>query len=272
MVDFVALLQSAEDGNGVLDIRLAHINNLETPLERRIFFDVLAILIESGGTDGAQFSASQGGLQHVGSIDCALSRACAHQRVQFIDEKNDLALRIFNLFEYCLQAILELATIFCSREHGTEIERNHALVLQHLGHIAGDDALRQAFDDGCFTHARLPDQHRIVLGAPGKYLNHAANLFIAANHRVELPSTRLLGQIASVALKSLILGLGILVGNSLRAAHGGQSLQDGIVSRAVTAENLLGSILLELRRRQQQVFRRYVFIFEVVCFFKRALQ
>src|SRR5207249_10415332 len=110
------------------------------------------------------------------------------------------------------------------------------------------------------------------LGAPGKYLNHAANLFIAAKHRVELRSPRLLGQLASVALKSLILGVGILVGTSLRAAHGGQSLQDGIVSRAVTAENLLGSILLELRRRQQQVFRRYVFIFEVVCFFKRALQ
>src|SRR6266550_106903 len=85
-------------------------------------------------------------------------------------------------------------------------------------------------------------------------------------------TTRLLGQIASIPLKRLILGLGILIGNSLRAAHGSQSLQDGIVSRAVTAENLLGSILLELRRRQQQVFGRYIFIFEVVRLFKCALQ
>src|SRR5437879_12000120 len=117
--------------------------------------------------------------------------------MQFVDEKNDLALRIFYLFEYCLQAIFELAAILCSCEHGTEIERDHTLVLQYLRHIAGDNALRQTFNNCRFADPRLPDQHRIVLGAPGKYLNNAANLFIAANHRVELPSTRLLGQITS---------------------------------------------------------------------------
>src|SRR5204863_6184248 len=130
----------------------------------------------------------------------------------------------FDLFEYCLQAIFELAAILCSREHGTEIERDHTLVLQYLRHVAGHNALRQAFNNGRFTDARLPDQHRIVLGAPGKHLNHAANLFCAAKHRVELASTRLLGLSASVALKRLILGLGSLVGNSLRAAHGSKSL------------------------------------------------
>ena len=70
------------------------------------------------------------------------------------------------LLQHRLQPLLELAAVLGAGEQRRHVERQHALVLQRLGHFAVDDALRQALDDRGLAHARLADQHRIVLGAP----------------------------------------------------------------------------------------------------------
>ena len=64
------------------------------------------------------------------------------------------------------------------------------LVLQPFGHVAADDALGQALDDGRLADARLADQHRVVLGAPRQHLDDAADLLVAADDRVELALAR----------------------------------------------------------------------------------
>src|SRR4026207_597866 len=51
------------------------------------------------------------------------------------------------------------------------VERNDLLVLQPFRHILTDDALRQPFDDRGLADARLADEHRVVLGAAGGYLD-----------------------------------------------------------------------------------------------------
>ena len=160
-------------------------------------------------------------------------------------------MRVFDFFENRFQPIFEFAAILCPSQHRAKIERHHALVLQHFGHIARDNALRQALDNCRLAHTRLADQYGIVLGTPGKHLNHAPNLLIAADHRIEFAATRLLGQVASVAFKRLILAFGVLVSDSLRPTHSGQRFQNCVVGRAVAVENVLGGILLELCRRQQ---------------------
>ena len=103
--------------------------------------------------------------------------------------------------------VFEFAAILRARQHRSQVERNHALVLERFGHVAGNDALRQAFDDGRLAHARLADQHRIILGAPREHLHHAANFFIAPDHRIELAAPRQLGQVARIALQRLVLRL-----------------------------------------------------------------
>ena len=45
VMHLVFLLQAAKDGDGVFDIGFANENNLETALESRIFFDVLAVFV-----------------------------------------------------------------------------------------------------------------------------------------------------------------------------------------------------------------------------------
>ncbi len=272
VMHFILFFQPAQNRNRVFHVRLAHENDLEAAFERRIFLDVLAIFVERGGADGAQLSASQRRLQHVRGVDRAFGGARADQCVQLVDEEDDLSLRVFDFFQHGLQPIFKFAAIFRAREHGSQIERHDALVLQHFRHIAGDDALRQAFDDGRLPHSRLADQHRIIFRAPRKHLHHAANFFIAADDRIEFAAASLLVQVAGIAFERLILCFRILVGDALRSAHRRKRLQDGVMGRAVARQQLLRRIPLQAGQRQQHVLGRNVFVFEGVGFFERLLQ
>ena len=89
---FVALFQTAQDRDGGLDGRFGDQNRLKSPFQRRVFFDVLAVFVEGSCADGAQFAAGELRLQDVGGVDRAFCRASADDRVQFVDEQDDLAL------------------------------------------------------------------------------------------------------------------------------------------------------------------------------------
>ena len=85
VVHLVALLEAAQDGDRVLDARLADVHRLEAPLERGVLLDVLAILVERRGADDAQLAAREHRLEHVAGVHRALGlrrrrRACASRR------------------------------------------------------------------------------------------------------------------------------------------------------------------------------------------------
>ncbi len=239
VMHFVFFFQAAQDRDRVFDVGLANEDDLEAAFERCVFFDVLAIFVQRGRADGAQFSASERRLEHVGGIDRAFGCACADQRVQFVDEENDLALRVFDFFQHGFEAVFEFAAIFRAGEHRAKVERDDALVLQSFGHIAGDDALRQAFDDGGLADAGLADEHGIVLRAAREHLDDAADFFVASDDGIELAAAGLLGQITGISFQRLVLGFGILVGNFLRSANDGERLQNRVIGRAMARENLL---------------------------------
>src|SRR3712207_8023551 len=60
-----ALLQAAQDGDGVLHGRLADEDLLEAAFERRVLLDVLLVLVQGRRADAAQLAAGEGGLEHV---------------------------------------------------------------------------------------------------------------------------------------------------------------------------------------------------------------
>ena len=161
-------------------------HRLEAALERRVLLDVLAVLVERGRADAAQLAARERGLEHVGRVHRAFGRAGADERVQLVDEQDDAALRGLDLLEHGLQAILELAAELRAGDHRRQIEREEALVLERLGHVAARDALRDALDDRRLADAGLADEHRVVLGAAREHLHHAADLLVAADHRIDL--------------------------------------------------------------------------------------
>src|SRR6185369_3740615 len=110
-------------------------------------------------------------------------------------------------------------------------ERDDLLVLQPLGDVLPDDPLRQPLDYGRLADAGLADQHRVVLRPAGEDLDGAADLLVAADHRIELALARELGQVAPVFLERLIRALRILRGDALRSADRRERLEDGVLGR-----------------------------------------
>ena len=211
---------------------LADHDGLEAAGEGGILFDVLLVFVERGGADAAQFAAGQRGLEQVGGVDGAFGSAGADQGVELIDEADDLAVGIDDFFDDGFEAIFEFAAELGAGDHGAEVDGDQLLTLELVGHVAADDALGEAFDDGGFADAGLADQHGVVLGAAAEHLHDAADFFFAADDRVELALAGGLGEVVGVALEGLVFGFGILVGHALGAADGDEGFQDGVMGGA----------------------------------------
>jgi hypothetical protein len=272
VVRLVALAQAAQDGDGVFDIWLADEDDLEATLERGVLLYIFAVLVEGGCADGAQASASQGRLQHIAGVHRAFGCACADQSVQLVDEEDDLAVGVFDLLEEGLEAVFEFAAIFCACDHAGEVEGDDTLVFEYLGDIAEDDAAGEAFDDGGLAYAGFTDEDGVVLGAAGEDLDDAANLLIAADDRIELAASREFGEVFAVLFQGLEFGFGVLVGDALRAAHGGEGFEDGIVGCAHGGEGVAGGVSFGLRQREEEVLGGDEVVLEGVGFFAGAVE
>ncbi len=230
VVDLVALLQAAEDGDGVVDRGRPDVHLLEAPLEGGVLLDVLAVLVERGGADHAELAPGEQRLEHVAGVHRALGRPGPDDRVQLVDERDDLALGVGDLLEDRLQPLLELAAVLGSRDHRAEVERDDPLVLEGLGDVTLDDAGGQPLDDGGLADARLTDEDRVVLGASRQHLDDPTDLLVAADDRIELALAGDLGEIAAVALERLELILGVLGRDTVATAdglHGGEHVVAG---------------------------------------------
>ncbi len=161
-----------------------------------------------------------------------------------------------------MQALLELAAELGTRDQRAEVERNETLVLQRLGHITVHDALREAFGDGRLADAGLADEHRIVLGAPREHLNHAADLLVAADHRIELPLARHLGEVTRELLQRLILVLRRLVGDLVGAANGLERREERLLRDAERFENPGGVGALGVGEADEDVLGGHVLVAE----------
>ncbi len=93
VVRFVAVTQTLEDVDGERHARLVHLDRLETSLERGILLEVLAVLVDRRRTHGLQFAPRQHRLEDGGGVDGALGGTGTDQRVDLVDEENDVAAR-----------------------------------------------------------------------------------------------------------------------------------------------------------------------------------
>ena len=271
VVGLVARLQAAQDGDGVLHVGFADVHRLETTFQRRVLFDVLAVLVQRRGPDAAQFAAGQGRLQQVGGVGAAFGSSGPDDRVQFVDEQDHVPAGILDFAEHGLQPLLELAAEFRARDHGPHVQGDHAFVLQALRNVALHHALRQALGDGRLANARLADQHRVVLGAARQDLDHAADLSVAADHRVQLALGGQFHQVDPISLQRLELVLRRLIGDAAAAADRSQRGQDVGFANAVHLQQRLG-FARRLGEGQQQVFRGDEVVLHGFGFAHRRLQ
>ena len=197
---------------------------LEAALEGGVLLDVLAVLVERRGADGAQLAAREHRLQKIGCVDRALGGAGADDRVELVHEEDDLALGGLDLLEDGLEALLELAAVLGAGEQGADVEGDHPPVAKRLGDVARDDPLGEPLDDRGLADAGVADQDGVVLGAAGEDLDDAADLLVAADHRIELAALRLGGQVAPVLLERAEGVLRVRRGDAMGAADLGDRL------------------------------------------------
>ena len=110
VVRLVPVPQALEDLDRVRDRRLGHLDRLEPALQRGVLLQVLAVLIQRGRADRLQLAPGQHRLQDRGRVDRALRRARADQRVQLVDEQDDVAAGP-DLLEHLLQPLLEVTAV-----------------------------------------------------------------------------------------------------------------------------------------------------------------
>ncbi len=264
VVDFVFLLQAAQDRDSIFDGRLGDEHRLEAPSQCRVLLHMLAVLVESRGAHAMQLTARQRWFQQVGSVHRAFGLARADEGMHLVDEQDDLSLCSDDFRKNRLQPLLELAAEFCAGDQGTHVERHQPLVAQAFRHVAVDDAQRQAFRDGGLADARLPDQHGIVLGAPRQHLNGAADFLVSSNDRVELAGARELGEVTRIFLQCVVL---VLRRRRIRDASLPQ-IRDCLVQplrrHAGVFQNARGVCALRHRKGEQQILGSDV---RVACLF-----
>ena len=193
VMDFVTLLQTAQNRNRVFHAGFAHQYFLETALQRGIFFDVLAVFVERGRADAVQLAARQRRFEHIARVHRAVGFARAHEGVDFVDENQRVAVVFGQVVQHGFKAFFKLAAIFRTGNQRGQIEYQQAFVAQAFGYFAVHNTLRQAFHNCGFAHARLADKHGVVFGTALQNLNRAADFVVAADYWVELAVAGALG-------------------------------------------------------------------------------
>ena len=112
-------------------------------------------------------------------------RAGADDGVDLVDEQDRAGL-LLQLRDHGLQALLEVAAVLGAGDQRAEVQRPDRRRLQHLGHVAFDDALGQAFGERGLADAGFADVQRIVLAAAAQHLDRALDFVLAADQRIDL--------------------------------------------------------------------------------------
>jgi hypothetical protein len=169
VVGLVAILDAADDVDGVVDRGLVDADGLEAAEQRLVLRQVLLVLVRGGRADTRELAAREHGLQHVAGVERALARARADDRVQLVDEQDHLG-RGEHAGDDGLEPLLEVTSVTGTREELAEVECEDPARLHAVGHVAERDPHRQSLDDRGLTDARQADEHRVVLRAAAENL------------------------------------------------------------------------------------------------------
>ena len=130
VMGFVTGFQATENGDGVFHRRRIDHDRLETPFQSGIFFDVFLIFVEGCSPDAAQVTAGQHRFEDVAGIHGAFGRTSADDRMDFIDEQQNLTIRLGDFIEDGFQSFFKFTTVFSTGNEGAHIEGIECLVLQ----------------------------------------------------------------------------------------------------------------------------------------------
>ena len=219
--------------------------------------------------DAADFAARQRGLEDVRRVERSFSRPGPDQRVELVDEHDDVRV-LGQLLHDRLEALFELTAVLGAGDDQRDVEREEPLVGEEMRHVAVHDLLRQPLDDGGLADAGLADEHCVVLRPPAEHLLDALDLDVAADQRIELVLHRRFGEVAAE------------LGEQRRLLHPRQRrllveqrddvLADGVEAHPLLHEDRRRDGALFAQDAEQQVLGPDVVVQETVRFLGRELE
>ena len=272
MIYFVTILQSTQDRDRILHGGFFYHNRLETTFQSGIFFNILSVFIQCGGTDTVQFTTGQHGLQHIARIQCAVGLAGTDNGMQFIDEQNDLSVTVLHIIQYGLQTFLEFTSVFGTGYQCAHIKCEDLLILQSLRDIALDDTLCQTLHHGGLTDTGFTDQHGVILCLTGQDTYHITDLAVTSDDGIQLLVPCFLHQILPVFFQCIIGCFRVVTGDSLVASYGRQCLQETFSGDAVFLPDLGDLLVGILDHGKEQMLYGDIFVTHLFCFVRCADQ
>ena len=259
MVPLVTTLQPSQNRERVLNRRLPYHNRLESSLQRGVFFDVLAVLVERGRADAFDVPSRQGGLEQVRRVRAPLVVPRADDRVQLVDEQDHVPEGVFDFLKNRLEPLFELASEFRARDQRAHVERDDLFVLQRLGDVPLDDSEREPLDDRGLSDARLSDEDGVVFGSSGKDLDRAPNFGVSPDHGVELSFSGAIDQIDPVFFEGLQFSFRVGVGHAMVPPNFTRALED---FRSIDGEQVEKSLrgAVDLGQREQEMLGRNILV------------
>ena len=203
MIILVIVLDALYDLHGIGNGGFVHRDRLEAALQRGVLFYMLAVLGKGGGADDLNLAPGKGGLEDIGGVHAALGVPGAHDVVDLVDNKDNVALLAY-LVNKPLHAAFKLAAELSAGHQRGEVEKIDLLILQLIGHLTFNDALGQPFGNGGFAHARLADKAGVIFLAAVEYLYHPLQLLLPAYHGVQLAVSCPLVEVDAVIIKKLL--------------------------------------------------------------------
>ena len=250
-----------------------------------------------------ELAAGEHRLEQVGGVHRALGRARPDDRVELVDEEDDLALGVLDLLQDGLEALLELAAELGAGDERAEVERDDALVLQPSGTsprtmrwaspstIAVLPTPGSPIRTGLFfvrrlrtwmvrrisssrpmTGSSLPARASAVRSRP--YFSSASYVssgFVAADDRIEPARPGLRGQVPAVLLEGGVGALRVRRGDALAAADALERAEDRLAAGAVALEQL-AALAADLEDAEQEVLGRDVLVAETAGLALRQLE
>ena len=109
VVLLVVVLDAAHHGQRISNAGFLHPHGLEPALQRLVLLDILAVLVEGGGTDDLDLAAGEGGFRMFARRFMATLLSPAEVTgVDLVNEQDDVARRL-DLAQQALDPLLELA-------------------------------------------------------------------------------------------------------------------------------------------------------------------
>ena len=201
-MSLIAVAQSHKDLFGFVLGRFADKHRLETPFERRILLNILAVFGDCRRAYNLKLSLGEHWFEYIRRVCSSLSGACADQRVNFIYKENHVAV-LYYLVDYGLYSLLEFAPVLGTGNHSCKTEIYYPLVFKRFRNLSLGNFQRETLGNCCLADARLAYKTGIVLGPAGKNLYYSVDFLLSADDRIYLAVFCFLGEIAPVFFQTL---------------------------------------------------------------------